>query len=165
MSSATSLARPTRLRKGGEREREEGGDFLATPDTNIKKNYGFPSRPLAAQRLRGRSVVLPTRATAAKVHHDRSSPARLRFWWLRAEGVEVFPPLLGIAKEGGRADMADATNATTLRTRPPPWYFWILRLVGRRISTPMLVFDLGERWIIRGQEWERKKTLGDQRWW
>ena len=45
--------------------------------------------------------------------------------------------------------MADATNATTLRTRPPPWYFWILRLVGRRISTPMLVFGLGEQWIIR----------------
>ena len=140
------------------------------PLSGFVQIFGHSSSACAAAPWSYRLAPLPPRSTTTDpLPPDSGSGGCVRME-LSSGGcvlmeLNSFSPVLGIAKEVGRADMADATNATTLRTRPPPWYFRILRLVGRRISTPMLVFGLGERWIIRGQEWERKKTLGDQRWW
>ena len=95
------------------------------PLSGFVQIFGHSSSACAAAPWSYRLAPLPPRSTTTDpLPPDSGSGGCVRME-LSSGGcvlmeLRSFPPVLGIAKEVGRADMADATNATTLRTRPPP---------------------------------------------
>ena len=95
------------------------------PLSGFVQIFGHSSSACAAAPWSYRLAPLPPRSTTTDpLPPDSGSGGCVRME-LSSGGcvlmeLRSFSPVLGIAKEVGRADMADATNATTLRTRPPP---------------------------------------------